>query len=330
VSGRDAIRRRLGRDGPEVSPMGVGCMDMSQFYGPRDDAESIATIRRALELGVDFFDTADMYGPHHNEELLRRALGDRRSGVVISTKFGNVKDDAGRVVGVNGRPEYVRSACEGSLRRLGTDHIDVYFQHRVDRSTPIEETWGAMSALVSEGKVRYLGICEAAPGTIARAHATHPMVAVQDEYSLLSRDPDRLLPLLRELGIGLVAYAPLCRGLLTAELTGPERLAEDDFRRLLPRFQPESFAHNRAVVARLQEVADACRCTLAQLALAWVLSRGDDVVPIAGTKRRTRLSENLAALDVVLTPDDLARIEAVAPPGVAAGDRYPDMSTVGV
>ncbi|GAA2687633.1 MULTISPECIES: aldo/keto reductase [Actinosynnema] len=323
--------RTLGSGGPVVSDLGLGCMGMSQFYGAWDDAESERVILRALELGVTLLDTADMYGPYENERLIGRIVRERRDEVVIASKFGNVKNGAGDVVGVNGRPEYVRTSCEGSLRRLGVDTIDLYYQHRVDRSTPVEETWGALAELVREGKVRHLGICEASAETVRRAHAVHPVAAVQTEYSLISRDPERgLLAALRELGVGFVAYSPLGRGLLTGRFSTPDALGADDFRRTLPRFRGEALAHNAAVVERIAEVARGRGVTPAQLALAWALSRGPDVVPIPGTKTVARLEENLAALQVALSPEELALLDEVAPPGWAEGERYPDMSKVDV
>ncbi|WP_198029083.1 aldo/keto reductase [Actinoplanes sp. N902-109] len=321
--------RRLGEHGPVVSDLGLGCMGMSQFYGPLDDAESIRTMHRAIDLGVTLFDTADMYGPYTNEELIGRAIRGRRDSVVLSTKFGNVKDPQGRVIGVNGRPEYVRASCEGSLRRLDVDVIDIYTQHRVDRSLPVEETWGALAELVQQGKVRHLAISEASVDTVRRAHSVHPVAAVQTEYSLVSRDPEReLLPTLRELGIGFVAYSPLGRGLLTGRFDSTEDLSPDDFRRGLPRFQPENIAHNAKVAARIAEAARDRGVSGAQLALAWLLAQGDDIVPIPGTKNRRRLTENVAAAGLTLTPAELTALDDIAPAGCAAGERYPDMSTV--
>ena len=317
--------RRLGAQGLEVSAQGLGCMGMSEFYGPGDEAESIATIHRALELGVTFLDTADMYGPYTNEELVGRAVRGRRNEVVLATKFGIMRSAEDPTVrSISGRPEYVRKAAEGSLRRLGTDHIDLYYQHRVDPSVPIEETVGAMGRLVEEGKVRFLGLSEAGAETIHRAHGVHPITALQSEYSLWSRDiEDDIIPAVRELGIGLVAYSPLGRGFLTGKFTSIDDLPEDDFRRHSPRFQGENFQKNLDLVRQIEEIAAAKGCSASQLALAWVHARGDDVVPIPGTKRRTYLEENVAALAVELTADDLARIEEVAPKGVAAGERYP-------
>jgi aryl-alcohol dehydrogenase-like predicted oxidoreductase len=305
-------------------------MGMSEFYGPTDEAESIATIHRAVELGVTLLDTADVYGPYTNEMLVGRAIADRREQVVLATKFGIVRDPANPLArGINGRPEYVRSACDASLKRLRVDHIDLYYQHRVDPAVPIEETVGAMAELVQDGKVRYLGLSEAAAGTIRRAHAVHPISALQSEYSLWSRDvEDEGLDTIRELGIGLVAYSPLGRGFLTGAIKSPEDLAEDDFRRANPRFQDDNFSRNLDLVAAVNELAREHECTPAQLALAWVMHRGEDVVPIPGTKRRRYLEENVAAAEVRLSGAELARIDEVAPRGAAAGDRYADMSSV--
>jgi aryl-alcohol dehydrogenase-like predicted oxidoreductase len=317
----------LGTQGLAVSRQGLGCMGMSDFYGPLDDTESIATIHRALELGVSFFDTSDMYGPYTNEVLVGRALAGHRDEAVIATKFGIVRDpDNPATRGINGRPEYVRQACDASLQRLGVDHIDLYYQHRVDPDTPIEETVGAMGELVTEGKVRYLGLSEAAPETISRAHAVHPISALQTEYSVWSRDPEReILPLLRGLGIGFVPYSPLGRGFLTGTLRSIDELDESDFRRYQPRFQGDNLADNVAIVEVIDQLASAKGCTPGQIALAFVHAAGRDVAPIPGTKRRTYLEENVAALDVDLTEEDLAVLDTVAP---AKGDRYADMSPV--
>ena len=316
-------QRKLGRNGPMVSVMGLGCMGMSDFYGHRDDQESIATIHRALDLGVNLLDTADVYGPFTNEELVGRAIRGRRDQVFLATKFGIVRGADPNVRGVNGRPEYVRAACEASLRRLGVDVIDLYYQHRVDLDTPIEDTVGAMADLVREGKVRFLGLSEAGPKTIRRAHAAHPITALQTEYSLWSRDPeDEVLPTCRELGIGFVAYSPLGRGFLTGQIKRFEDLAADDYRRHMPRFQGDNFQRNIELVRRIEAIAAEKRCRPSQLALAWVLAQGEDIVPIFGTKRRAYLEENLAALNVELTARDLKRISEVAPHGVAAGARF--------
>jgi aryl-alcohol dehydrogenase-like predicted oxidoreductase len=317
----------LGSQGLVVARQGLGCMGMSEFYGDADDAESVATIHRALELGVTMLDTADMYGPHTNEELVGRAIADRRDGVVLATKFGIVRDpDAPVSRGVDGSRAYVRRSAEGSLRRLGVDHIDLYYLHRVDPETPIEETVGAMAELVQEGKVRFIGLSEAAPDTIRRAHAVHPLTALQTEYSLWARQPeDELLPLLRELGIGFVPYSPLGRGFLTGTVRSLDALAADDFRRQQPRLQGENLAANLPIVDAIRELAEARGATAGQVALAWVHAQGQDVVPIPGTKRRRWLEENVAALDLELGPDELARLDAV---GSARGDRYADMARV--
>ncbi|MEV0129488.1 aldo/keto reductase [Dactylosporangium sp. NPDC050688] len=305
-----------------TSALGLGCMGMSEFYGPGDDAESVATIRRALDLGVTFLDTADMYGPFTNEQLVGRAIAGRRDEVTLATKFGIQREGGTR--GINGHPDYVRAALDASLTRLGVDHIDLYYQHRVDDRVPIEDTWGALSEAVAAGKVRHLGISEASVETVRRAHAVHPVTAGQYEYSLWTRDPeDGILGLFRELGIGLVAYSPLGRGFLSGEITDPSQFDPSDFRRHNPRFQGENFQRNLDLVAEVRSLAEAKGVTPAQLALAWVLAQGDDVVPIPGTKRRSYLEQNVAALDIVLTPDDLAAIEKLAIGSDVAGSRYP-------
>jgi aryl-alcohol dehydrogenase-like predicted oxidoreductase len=318
--------RKLGRSGLTVSALGLGCMGMSEFYGPRDDQESIATIHRALDLGMTFLDTSDIYGPHKNEELVGQAIRGRREQVVLATKFGIVRDPANPSLrGVNGKPDYVRQSCEASLRRLGIETIDLYYQHRVDPATPIEETVGAMAELVKAGKVRHLGLSEAGAQTLRRAARVHPIAALQSEYSLWTRDPEEeILATCRELGVGFVAYSPLGRGFLTARFKRFEDLPADDYRRVSPRFQGDNFEKNLDLVRQVEEMAKAKGCKPSQLALAWVLAQGDDIVPIPGTKRRQYLDENVGAIDLELTARDLRRIDESFPQGVAAGLRYPE------
>lgn len=324
--GRSQVRfRQLGNSSLRVSAIGLGCMGMSEFYGPGDDPASLATLERALDLEINFFDTADVYGRGSNEELIGPALRGRRQEVVLATKFGNVRDAYGRFGEINGRPEYVRQACDASLKRLRVETIDLYYQHRVDRKTPIEETVGAMSRLVEEGKVRALGLSEAAPATLRRAHRVHPIAALQTEYSLWSRDPeDEIITTCRELGVTFIAYSPLGRGFLTGQIKSPEDLSPDDWRRNHPRFLGENFARNLELVRRIEELSREKACKPSQLALAWVLAQGEDIVPIPGTRRITHLEENLAALEITLQPVDLKRLQEAAPKGVAAGERYPE------
>jgi aryl-alcohol dehydrogenase-like predicted oxidoreductase len=324
-------RRQLGRNGPEVSAIGLGCMGMSEFYGSGNDEQSIATIHHALDQGVTFLDTADMYGPFKNEELVGRAIRGRRDQVFLATKFANVRGANGEFLGVRGDPEYVRSACEASLKRLGLDTIDLYYQHRVDPNVPIEDTVGEMARLKDEGKIRYLGLSEAAPETIRRAHSTHPITAVQTELSLWSRDAEaEVIPTVRELGIGYVAYSPLGRGFLTGQFKSPDDFAEDDFRKNHPRFQGENFQRNLDLVREVERMAQEKGCTTAQLALAWVLAQGEDIVPIPGTRHIKYLDENIGALEVKLSQDDLRRLDEILPPGAAAGTRYPERGMASV
>jgi aryl-alcohol dehydrogenase-like predicted oxidoreductase len=323
--------RTLGHSNLTVSALGLGCMGMSEFYKSGTEAESVATLHHALDCGLNFLDTADMYGPFKNEELVGRAIRDRRDEVVLATKFGNVRGEDGSFKGVNGRPDYVRACCDASLKRLGVEHIDLYYQHRVDRTVPIEETVGAMADLVKAGKAAFLGLSEASPATIRRAHAVHPISALQTEYSLWTRDPeDEILPTVRELGITFVAYSPLGRGFLTARFQTMEDIPEGDYRRNAPRFQGENFQKNLDLVAKIEGLARQKGVKASQLALAWVLAQGKDIVPIPGTTHRSHLDENIAALDIVLTSDDLAQIESMAPLGVAAGLRYPEATLVHV
>lgn len=316
-------QRALGKQGLRVSALGLGCMGMSDFYGTGDEKESISVIHRALELGVNFFDTADMYGPFTNEKLLGKALAGRRDQVILATKFGNVRGEDGSYLGISGKPDYVLKACDASLKRLGVDHIDLYYQHRVDTTVPIEDTVGAMAELVKQGKVRYLGMSEAAPDTLRRAHKVHPISALQTEYSLWSRDPeDDVLPTVRELGIGFVPYSPLGRGFLTGRYRRIEDLEPNDWRRNNPRFQGENFARNLQLVDKINELAARKKVKASQLALAWVLAQGKDLVPIPGTKHVKYLEENVAAVDIQLSPEELREIDAIAPKGAAAGTRY--------
>src|SRR4051794_5600409 len=322
-------KRKLGEQGLEVSAQGLGCMGMSEFYGSADQDRAVATIQRALELGVNFLDTSDMYGPFTNEKLVGGAIRDRRDGGVLATKFGIARGEKGERLGVRGDADYVRSSCDGSLERLGTDHIDLYYQHRVDKQVPIEETVGAMKELVEQGKVRYLGLSEASADTIRRAHAVHPISALQTEYSLWTRDPEeRILPTIRELGIGFVAYSPLGRGFLSGRFQSPDDFEEGDFRKHHPRFQGENFQKNLELVERVQEIGSEKGVTASQLALAWVIAQGDDIVPIPGTTKVKNLEENIAAAEIELSDDDLTRIHEALPHGVASGERYADMSSI--
>lgn len=322
-------QRNLGKQGLTASAMGLGCMGMSEFYGPTDETESIATIHLALELGVNFLDTADMYGPFKNEVLVGKAIRDRRDKVILATKFGNQRSPEGAWLGVNGSPDYVRACCDASLERLGVDYIDLYYQHRVDNNVPIEDTVGAMAGLVKAGKVRYLGLSEAGSATIRRAHAVHPITALQSEYSLWTRDPEEgILTTVRELGIGFVAYSPLGRAFLTGKVKGPDDLDPGDYRRRAPRFQDENLKVNLALLAPIEKLAAEKSVTPAQIALAWVMSKGEDIFPIPGTKRRKYLEENIAAEAIRLSAEEVARLEAGAPRGATAGLRYPDMTLV--